>query len=168
MLAKDLFSITPGTFLKSFRVVKESHLGRRATLLMEPNWELVNLEPFDCIRTPFYTGSDIHLKCYDSSDALKNIEKLQDSGEDLSKIPQDDWVNLESPFDFKTFKPNNPIGIHLGRFAIGLEGYWKPGSEGSGYYLEYNVYTQILCCDGDVGYLAFHTEDLLRKELILL
>lgn len=139
MLAKELFELKPGTFIKGFNILtSDNWLGRRA-LLSTAGWDNKSDYKLLNVRTVFFSTKSSLLSGEDCINITKNNYAWDDYESDIF----DDFTETT----FISFKENEPIGVHLGEFKISKT-------------KVYTVYSKILLCCGKVGMLGLTTSKL--------
>ena len=163
MLVKELLAIKPGTFIKGIKLYNNydstspySFEGRKASLSVN-NWETFKeVDNSYVLRTPWY--NDPVFKTYDGQEAFNML-----NAGDLFVI-EDQFVDETYGEGFQSmgsshFRYNEPVGIHLGRFGVFV-------SEAETNSIV--VYSKILRCDGQTGFIGCTTSDVNKKDLELL
>lgn len=165
VLVKDIIRISRGELIQGFTVEPfrlQLPNSDQSAMKFRPRIATVNVDGWsypdpsytqvDCpeIRTLFYPAGGMPrlIKPY-KAEKLINKDLARVAVED----PWQDWAD----YDFIIFRPNAPIGVHLGEFVLG----WV----GSGSSVCNNLYTKILLIDGRIGYLVFETEDRDNKKV---
>lgn len=154
MLAKDLFNLKPGTFIKGLSLEADSrylYRGRRAHLNIE-GWRGTMADGMVQIRTPLFlcASSQPTLTGLAATELIKTPKFLDTLNEDQEEaFSHHEWIG---------FNYNDPIGVHLNEFAL--------YSTHEGNYIL--LYTKILHTSGKVGYLALSVcSDLIHNmELV--
>lgn len=109
------------------------------------------------IRTPWYTDPTFDL--VDGKQALEEIKYLKSYKHHFSDYA-DNPEECFQGMSWISFDYHQPIGVHLGAFAI-YRG-WQHNPE------ELFIYIKILKGDGEVGCIACSTKDINKKHLELL
>lgn len=164
MLAKELFDLKPGTFIKGLQFLNMSRIEGRSVTLNSQGWKCDNLIESECknyvVRTPWYNNPTFEpcngLKAFEISNSFATF--ICSGGVALEDNSFEDGVgdNFGS-MEWANIRYNEPIGIHLGTFGVFMGG--------SGWVI---IYTKILRCDSEVGYLACATSKLNLNHLELL
>lgn len=156
MLAKELFDLKPGTFIKGIKFLNMSYFEGRCATLNVGKWESeITNKSFVggyTVRTPWFNNP--MFKPYDGSQSIVMLHSLSLFAFDLEEGAGDSFQSME----WSHFAYNEPIGIHLGAFGV-FSSQGDPGVL---------IYTKILRGDGEVGYLACTTTDINNKDLELL
>jgi len=157
MFAKELLNLKPGTFIKGIRFLDMSVLdGRSATLNIE-GWccdvavPIYNVQY--TLRTPWYTNPTFDL--IDGNQAIEDLISCR-----VAKF-EDPIEESFTGMSWSHFDYDNPIGVHLGAFAI-------YGGNDTG---QITICTKILRCDGEVGCIALvakSSHDIYNEHLELL
>lgn len=161
MLIKELFNLKPGTFIKGIRFLNMSVLEGRSATLNVNGWcsDIIDSKYNEkyMVRTPWYTNPTFDL--LNGNQALEAIKAF--------KVPDfDECIDIEDGLEerfasmgWAHFEYNQPLGIHLGAFAV-FGGITEPD--------QILIYTKILRGDGEVGYIACSTQSINNKHLELL
>lgn len=139
MLAKELFALKPGTFIKGFNILPSDNWSGRRALLSTTGWNNSSDYKLLKVRTVLFVTKTNLLSGEDCIKETKRNYGWDDYKTDLF----DDYAEM----DFIAFNENEPIGVHLGEFKISK-------------HKSYAVYTKMLLCDGSVGMLGLTTSKL--------
>lgn len=163
MLVKELLAIKPGTFIKGIKLYNNydpaspySFEGRKASLSVR-NWETFKeVDSSYVLRTPWY--NDPIFETYDGKQAF-NMLKSGDLFVTEDQLVDEVYGEGFESMGWSHFRYNEPIGIHLGTFGIFVSEAEKDSIV---------VYSKILRCDGQTGFLGCTTRDVNKKDLELL
>lgn len=171
MLAKELFDLKPGTFIKGFQLLNMSRIEGRSVTFNSQGWKcddldiLIESEYKDyVVRTPWYNNPTFKpcngLKAFEISNSFAPFICGEDAALENDFFEDGAGDNFGS-MGWANFRYNEPIGIHLGTFGVFM-------SQAQGDAGWVTIYTKILRGDGEVGYLVCATNNLNLNHLELL
>lgn len=162
MIFKELLGLKPGTFIKGIRLIDYSPLEGRCATLDANEWhsevkEYKYMKNYT-LRTPWYSEPTFEpmnaQQAYDKLLSIHSLSFLEQQELDIV-FPEEQFKSVE----WASFEYGNPVGIHLGTFFV------SPDSSRSQTTL---VFTKLLRCDGEVGYIALVAQNINNKDLELL
>ena len=159
MLAKDLFKLKPGTFIKGLCVGSgegTAHLGRTARLNVD-GWKTEgNPIRTHAVQTPFYKG--IVNDLFSGETGLRFLSELELGAEWMHQSKENPQLTMQ----WLKYSYDDAIGIHLGEF------FWKIEDPTIGLWPDVLVFSKILHTNGEVGYIGLATSAVHGNELELL
>lgn len=158
MLAKDLFKLKPGTFIKGLCVGHAdgtAHLGRRARLSVD-GWKIEGDPTLNAVQTPFYKGTVNEL--FSGETGLRYLSELELGAEWMHQSKENPQLTMH----WLKYSHDDAIGIHLGEF------FWKIEDPTIGLWPDVLVFSKILRTNGEVGYIGLATSAVHGNELELL
>ncbi len=166
MLAKELFDLKPGTFIKGFQFLNMSRIEGRSVTLNSQGWKcddlnkLIESEYKDyVVRTPWFNNP--MFEPYNGLQAIQVLKSFPPFSLEEAFVLEEGIGDSFGSMGWAQFRYNEPIGIHLGTFGV-FTGQPQQNIEWI------IVYTKILRGDGEVGYIAFATTDINENHLELL
>ena len=156
MYAKELFSLKSGVVIKGLFVIGlESWKGRAATLNVD-GWcyERDDLrDKFEKVQTLLFQETIMkEITIYTGEECLKIMNS---DFAWLMELPLPSILEQTNYLSFTSLNQNEPVGIHLDQFVLAKQGQL------------YTVYSKILLCSGEMGYLGFGTENPADERLEL-